>query len=152
MSPGVVTMWSGENRLGLSAGATWTSFEQFRKEGGSSLTNVGKGVVGTLITKTGQYRVVEESDFQHLLGLASEVNRLRGGLRLVVSAAHSVQKFPDDTTVETLMAAVTMLGQSPVLPTRTGHEALDLGDSIASDEDEVELDPTKIRRPVGFSK
>jgi hypothetical protein len=54
--------------LNLKPGTHWSSFEQFRTEGAKALSPIQGGVVATLSTKTGQYRIIEEQDFQKLLG------------------------------------------------------------------------------------
>ncbi|MEL7409474.1 MAG: hypothetical protein AAFN00_21435, partial [Cyanobacteria bacterium J06558_2] len=59
--------------LNLKLGQTWQSFEKFRTEGAKALADIKDGIVATLTTKTGQYRIVEEHDFQQLYGLARDV-------------------------------------------------------------------------------
>ncbi len=104
----------------LQSGPNWSSYEKFRTEGAKALESVKDGTVATLQTKTGQYRILEEHDFQNLLGLAREVERLRGGLRVVVHAVRVAQKHPDTDSLNLLAEAVTMLGNLPDLPTREG--------------------------------
>lgn len=64
--------------ISLEQGPSWSSFEQFRAQGGATLREIGPGVVGTLATKQGQFRILNESDFQRLYGLAHEIHRLSG--------------------------------------------------------------------------
>ena len=59
-------------------GQTWPSFEKFRADGAKALSAIKNGAVATLTTKTGQYRIIEEQDFQQMYGLARDVDRLRG--------------------------------------------------------------------------
>jgi hypothetical protein len=59
----------------LRVGQTWKSFEQFRIEGAKTLSSVKDRVIATLHTKSGQYRILEEHDFQTLYGLARDVDR-----------------------------------------------------------------------------
>lgn len=134
--------------LQLKLGQTWQSFEKFRTEGAKALTDIKDGVVATLSTKTGQYRIVEEHDFQHLYGLARDVDRLRGGLRMVTVAVRAAQKHPDPENLEVLAEAVAMLGELPELPTRDGFEPLMPENSSLDDDDEVMLDPNQIERPL----
>jgi hypothetical protein len=102
------------------------------------------GTVATLQTKTGQYRILEEQDFQKLLGLARDVERLRGGLRVVLTATRAVQQHRDDATLATLIEVVSLLGDAPVLPTRQSFDSL-LPENLEVDEnDEVILDRAKI--------
>ena len=140
-----------EKSLNLQNGPNWTSFEKFRTEGGKALESVKSGTVATLNTKTGQYRILEEQDFQHLLGLARDVDRLRGGLRVISSSVRVVQKHPDVESIDLLIEAIAMLGGLPELPTRSSFEPLLPEDGIDVDEDdEVNLDPTTIKRPLNY--
>ncbi len=135
--------------LEMKPGPYWSSFEKFRTEGAKSLESIKGGTVAVLVTKTGQYRILEEDDFQKILGLARDVARLRSGLKLVLQSARIVQKHPHDSdSIELLVNAVTMLGSLPDLPTRDHFEPL-LPESANEDtDDEVELDPSKIERPL----
>jgi len=127
---------------------TWLSFEQFRKEGSKALESVQDGSVGTLISKTGQYRIMTEKDFQKLYGLARDVERLRGGLRLVTFAVRAVQKHPDLETIETLVEAIAQLGELPALPTRNTFEPLEPEELDEQDElDDILLTKEEIQRP-----
>ncbi len=65
------------NTFSLQPGPTWFSFEKFRQEGAKALESVKNGIVGILHTKTGQYRILEERDFQKMYGLARDIDRLR---------------------------------------------------------------------------
>lgn len=135
--------------LDLKAGPSWSSFDKFRNEGANALESVKDGTVATLQTKTGQYRVLAEQDFQALLGLARDVDRLRGGLRVVVKAVRIVQKHPDDSDGLNLLAeAVTMLGGLPELPTRGSFDQMLPEDNDMDPDDEVTLDPNQIERPL----
>lgn len=137
--------------INLRSGRTWSSFEQLRTEGASSLEPIKNGTIATLHTKTGQYRILEEHDFQNLLGLATDVARLRKGLRLVLQSVRVVQKHRDEDSLNMLVEAVTMVGSLPGLPTHEGFEELISEDSDIEPEDEVELDPERIERPFAAS-
>jgi hypothetical protein len=134
--------------LNLKLGQTWQSFEKFRAEGAKALADIKDGVVATLTTKTGQYRIVEEDDFQYLYGLARDVDRLRGGLRMVTVAVRAAQKHPDPENLEVLAEAVAMLGELPELPTRDSFEPLIPEDPNLDEDDDVMLDPHQIERPL----
>lgn len=137
-----------QDSTNLQNGPSWSSFEKFRTEGAKALESLKDGKVGTLQTKTGQYRILEERDFQKLLGLARDVERLRGGLRVVVQAVRVVQKHRDDDTLKLLADAVTMMGSLPELPTRDNFDPL-LPEGIEVEpDDEVDLDPAEIERPL----
>jgi hypothetical protein len=107
--------------------------------------------VGTLQTKQGQYRILNEEDFQQLLGLASDVDRLQQGLNLVIQAVRVVQNHPEDNDAIALLAqAVAMLGKMPTaLPTRSSFPPMELEDFAIDRDDEVILDPTQLQRPLG---
>lgn len=137
--------------INLRNGCTWSSFEQFRTEGAKALEPLKNGTVATLHTKTGQYRILAEHDFQKLLGLATDVARLRQGLRMVMQAVRVVQKHRDDESVNVLVEAVAMVGSLPELPTRECFEALIPEDIDIEPDDEVELNPERIERPFAAS-
>ena len=137
----------------------WASFDKFKMTGPAALEPIGKGKLGKLRTKTGQYFILEASDFQQLYGLAQDVQRLRNGLRVVMTAVQAVRLHKDESTLETLFAAAAMLGSTPALPTRDGHvpiepEGLDLGSDLNTNEsdghesDGYELDPRAIHSPL----
>ena len=105
----------------LVPGPSWNSFEQFRKGNNAALEAIPKHGVATLRSKIGTFRVLREEDFQRLFGLASEIHRLKGGLKLIISAARVYSKFRDDEHEALLMEAVSAFAGSPVLPERDGH-------------------------------
>jgi hypothetical protein len=140
-----------EKSLNLQNGPNWPSFEKFRTEGVKALESVKTGTVATLNTKTGQYRILEEQDFQHLLGLARDVDRLRGGMRVISSSVRVVQKHRDVESIDLLIETIAMLGGLPELPTCSSFEPLMPEDGIDVDEDdEVNLDPSTIKRPLDY--
>jgi hypothetical protein len=132
----------------LRAGSSWKSFEQFRTEGAKALHSVKDRIIATLHTRTGQYRIIEEHDFQELYGLARDVDRLRGGLRVVVLAVRAAQKHPDPENLEVLAEAVAMLGNLPELPVRDSFESLVPEESEWDEDDEFILDPRLIPHPL----
>jgi hypothetical protein len=134
--------------LDLQTGPHWSSFEQFRTTGATALSSVKSGTVATIQTKTGVYRVLEEQDFQKLLGLARDVERLRSGLRIVVQAVHVAQKHPDPESLNLLTEIVTLLSDLPGLPTREHFDTLAPENLDFDPEDEVNLDPQQIQRPL----
>lgn len=147
-----ITMTIGvEKSVNLQNGPNWPSFEKFRTEGVKALESVKCGTVATLNTKTGQYRILEEKDFQHLLGLARDVDRLRGGIRVISRSVRVVQKHRDVESIDLLIEAIAMLGSLPELPTRNSFEPLmPEGDIDVDEDDEVNLDPTTIKRPLDY--
>ena len=93
-------------------------------------------------------QLIEERDFQAKYGLASDVDRLRGGLRVVVLAVRAAQKHPDPENLNLLAEAVAMLGDLPELPTRNSFDRLVPENFDLDEDDEVMLDPDEIERPL----
>jgi hypothetical protein len=132
----------------LRLAQTWKSFEKFRAEGAKALSTIKDGAVATLTTKTGQYRIIEEHDFQQMYGLARDVDRLRGGLRMITVAVRAAQKHPDRENLEVLAEAVAMLGELPELPIKDSFELLMPENTDFDDDDDVMLDPNEIQPPL----
>ncbi len=141
-------MQTTNKKFSLRSGANWTSFEKFRLQGAEALSSIANGVIATLQTKTGQYRIIEERDFQAMYGLARDVDRLRGGLRVVILAVRAAQKHPDPENLNLLAEAVAMLGDMPELPTRNSFDGLVPENFDLDEDDEVMLDPDEIERPL----
>lgn len=135
----------------LTPSASWNSFEQFRTSGANALATIGDGTVGTLHTKTGQYRILNETDFQRLVGMATEVERLQQGLNVVMRALRVVENHPEDAdTIALLVETVSMLGNiATVLPTRSSFPPLEPEDMPVDSEDEVTITPELLNRPLG---
>jgi hypothetical protein len=107
----------------LIPGPEWRSFEQFRIAGGSALDGFTAGTVATLHVKSKVFRILRDDDFQRLIGLASEVHRLKQGITFVVKAAKVVAKHPNDRDgIELLYHSASMLSESSILPEREGHD------------------------------
>jgi hypothetical protein len=137
--------------ISLTPSTSWNSFEQFRTSGANTLATITPGTVGTLQTKTGQYRILNENDFQQLVGLATDVERLQQGLSVVMRAVRVVENHPEDAdTLALLVETVSMLGSiSTVLPTRSSFPPLEPEDIPVESEDEVILAPELLNRPLG---
>ena len=133
----------------LKPGPDWPSFEQFRTGGSSCLDDVHKGRIGTLRTKGGVFRIVDDDDFQSLLGLASEVERLRNGLSTMVHAAKVIREHPDSpSAIDLLIHVANQYSGVPVFPVRGGNESVVPETSEAPADDEVILDPSELRSQV----
>jgi hypothetical protein len=133
----------------LGVVASWASWDKLKVGGHTALEAIKDGGVGKLRTKTGQYVILEERDFQKLYGLAQEIHRLRNGLRVVTTAVRAVQRHGDKETIETLIEAVGMLGTMPTLPSRDGHLPIKPeGLELDPEEGEYELDPQAINSPL----
>jgi hypothetical protein len=135
----------------LTPSTAWNSFEQFRTSGANALATIAVGTVGTLQTKTGQYRILNEADFQRLVGIASEIERLQQVSSIVLKAVRVVEKNPEDSdTLALLVETVSMLGNlATVLPTRSDFPQLKPEDLPIESGDEVTLDPALLNRPLG---
>ena len=94
-------------------------------------------MVATLNSKSATYRILRDDDFQKLLGLASEVHRIKNGITFVVKAAKIVAKHKDQESIELLIQSVSMLGDSRVLPERDGHDQFQItAEEIAENADD----------------
>ncbi len=147
----MLTQSSTAQALRLSPGEHWHSFEQLRTAGVNAIHKVTPGTVGTLQTKNGQYRLLTEADFQKLVGVAGDIERLQQGLNVVMRAIRVVQNHPEDSeTLALLVETVTMLGKmDTVLPTRSSFPPLELENIAVESDDEVTIDPAQIQRPLG---
>ena len=133
--------------LSLRLGPSWLSFEKFRLEGNEGLASVKSGAVGLLQSKTGRYRIVEEDDFQQLLGQVQQVEHLRQNLGVLYLVAQEAVERRDEASIELLRKTLATLEQ-PHPPQRTLHPIYqELGHPLDPD-DEVELESSRIRRPL----
>jgi hypothetical protein len=134
----------------FTAGPYWPSFEQFRKTGIGKLEDFTPGSVGTLRCKGSTFRVMLDSDFQKLFGLATEVHRLKQGITIVVQAAKVVAKHNDQDSIQLLVQTASMLNQSNLLPERDGHGEFQITpeERVEFANEDEEIDPAWIPRPV----
>jgi hypothetical protein len=134
----IVSNWSPV----LVPGPEWRSFEQFRTVGPTALEGmIPVGSVATLRAKTNTFRIMRDEDFQKLVGLATEVNRLKGGLTVVLSVAKIVAKHPNDP--DGLQALC-------LLPDRDGHEGFRITPVEAREfgNEDFDLSTLHIPRPI----
>ena len=145
-SSGTASTWAPE----LTQGPYWGSFEQFRTSGSTCLEGIRPGMVATLNGKSATFRILRDEDFQKLLGLASDVHRIKNGVRFVIKAAKIVAKHRDQESIELLIQSVSMLGESPVLPERVGHEQFQISPAEIAEnaEDDFDVNAVKIPRPL----
>jgi hypothetical protein len=133
----------------LKPGPEWASFEQFRTGGVPALESIRPGHVGTLRAKANTYRILGDRDFQSLIGLAGEVDRLQNGFMTMIHAVRVVKENPHSpSALDLLIHIATQCIGSPILPARVGHaphvpEAVSL-----PEDDEVILDPAHLRDSV----
>jgi hypothetical protein len=131
--------------LQFKTAAHWQSFDKFKLEGAGALEQVGAGSIASLNTKTGQYRIISETDFQHLLGLASEVQRIKGGLNAIIASATVAQKHRDADSLEALMQVVIAVGDLPRLPSSSVVSQVELPNLDPDPDDTVLLDPVALK-------
>jgi hypothetical protein len=156
MSPQIVNdqQWSSTTamskwNLELAPGPYWPSFEQLRVGGAAGLDEIKAGFVGTLQCKAATFRVLRDEDFQRLVGLASDVHRLKHGVTLVLQAARIVCKHPEQETFQLLIDSASLLAESRVLPERAGHDKFEITEEEAAEN--TEKDPVRaseIPRPA----
>ena len=129
----------------LKQTVAWPSFDKFKLEGATALERVQSGSVGSLTTKTGQYRILTESDYQTLLGLASEVRRMKGGLNAIIASATVARRHRDAEALEALMQVVVAVGDFPRLPTNDITDRLNLEITEDDTDDDAILDPQALK-------
>jgi hypothetical protein len=133
----------------LKPGPEWPSFEQFRSGGSSGLDAVHDGRVGTLRTKGGVFRIISDEDFQFLVGLASEVGRLKNGLSTMVHAARVIREHPDSpSAIDLLVHIASQYTGIPAPSVRVGSEPAVPETSEIPADDEVILNPSELRPQV----
>lgn len=119
----------------LRPGPVWDSVEDLLQGGEGSLKGVASGVVASLRSPVGRFRLLSEDDFQALYGVARDVRRVAAELDAVRQAARD---GVDADTVQGLVATLVELADGlGALPVRTGHESLE---PEGLDLDEAELD------------
>ena len=141
-----VSTWSSN----LAPGPEWRSFEQFRREGCTAIEGIAAGSVGTLRVKSSTFRILRDQDFQKLVGLATEINRLKSGLTIVMSVAKIVAKYPNDPdSVQALCHSVSLLNESSLLPQRDGHDSFRITPEEAKEfgSEDLDLSTLEIPRP-----
>jgi len=130
----------------LKPGPEWGSFEQFRVAGSGGVETVTVGQVGTLRTKTGVFRVIRDEDFQTLVGLASDVMRMKSGLTTLIRAIEVVREHPTSASALDLLRHIaTQYGDEP------GAAATFIERVAAAPvprNDEVIIDPAELQKRV----
>lgn len=136
----------------LVPGPEWRSFEQFRTVGPAALEGmIPVGRVATLRVKTNTFRIMRDEDFQKLVGLATEVNRLKGGLTVVLSVAKIVAKHPNDPDgLQALCHSISLLNESTLLPERDEHGGFRITPEEAREfgKEDFDLSTLHIPRPI----
>jgi hypothetical protein len=133
----------------LIPGPEWRSFDQFRNAGPAALDGISLQSVGTLNTKLHTFRILRDEDFQKLIGLASEIHRLRGGIAIAIQAAKVAVKHPNDPdTMQLFWQSVSFLNESNLLPERDGHGKIEIASDGAEDDDDTfDITVDNIPRP-----
>jgi hypothetical protein len=134
----------------LVPGPEWRSFEQLRIAGSSALEGIAVGAVATLQVKSKTFRILRDDDFQRIVGLASEVHRLKQGITFVVTAARVVAKYPNDPdSLQLLYRSASLLSESSMLPEREGHDIFHITPEEAEEhkEEGFNIPASEIPRP-----
>jgi hypothetical protein len=152
MSPTISTTVGFSNwSPNLTPGPEWRSFEQFRLGGAAALETIPTGSVAVLHVKSSTFNILRSEDFQKLIGLASEVHRLKEGITLMLTAAKIVGKYPNDPDgIEMLYKSASLLRESSMLPERGGHDAFHITDDERKEHGQQDDDvkASEIRRPI----
>lgn len=90
---------------------------------------------------------MRDQDFQRLIGIASEIHRIKAGVTIVLSAAKVVQKHKDEESIELLVKSAALLEESSVLPERDGHDSFHITPNEVLENAEDDLDLEDIPRP-----
>jgi hypothetical protein len=132
----------------LTPGPYFASFEQFRTTGISALESINPTQVATLAGRSAVYRILRDTDFQRLLGLATDVHRIKGGMTVVIQAARVAAKHKDEESLELLVRSVSMLTGSSILPEKQGHDAFEITpEEAAENSDDLAMTELDIPRP-----
>ncbi len=134
----------------LVPGPEWRSFEKFRTAGSTALDSLVAGSVGTLHIKSKTFRILGDSDFQRMMGLASEVHRLRQGITFVIKAAKVVAKHPNSREgIELLYESASLLSESSLLPERHGHDSFQITPEEIEEygKEDLDISTSEIPRP-----
>jgi hypothetical protein len=123
------------------------SFDKLKELGAKVLAAVRGGNFAKLTTKTGQYVVLEESDFQYLLGRSLDADRISTDVQLIVTAVQAVGETRNPKAIETLLLITQKIARISA-PIRGPHVASFGSGQSLDEDDEYELDPSKITRPV----
>lgn len=126
--------------VALKAGPVWQSFESLRTGAATKLTQLTKGIVGTVIVRDRQYRILREDDFQELHGLAVDVQRIGDGVEVLIHAAAVWEERDDENSRQLLAIAIRQIANSPSLPRRRAADVLKLDltdrEEMSGDEDD----------------
>ncbi len=132
----------------LVPGPRWPSFEQFRKAGEASLDDISEHAVATLVAKRGTYRILREPDFQQLQGVTAEIRRFQNGINIVIRAARAYAKHSDKEHSDLLLESISLITNTPVLPTFEGHERVMPDAVMAEDSDDFDWETAVVPRPA----
>jgi hypothetical protein len=138
-------LWSSTDSL--VQGPTWNSFEGFREHGLRQLKSIPKRSVATLHCKSGSFRILREDDFQWLVGIASEVARVRNGFNVALSAARVAIQHPDEQHLNLFIDIANTAFQSPLLPYKEGHQGFQLSSEELAAESADDFDPQTANIP-----
>ena len=130
----------------LHPGPEWASFEQFRIAGSPGLEALAAGQVGTLRTKAGIFRLVRDEDFQHLVGMATEADRLKVGLGTIMRAVKVMRDHPESDSAVELLLHLAAQYSAGFLSTKQVEPLAP--PTLVPEDDEVITDPIELQKRV----
>jgi hypothetical protein len=102
--------------VNLRPAATWTSWEGLRRFGGQGMAaSIQPGTVGFVEVKGARFCILRDADFQRVLGLAQDVQRMSEGVLLFRHAAELAYKTPDKDLGLKVLREMTMHYELPAV-------------------------------------
>jgi len=131
----------------LIEGPVWKSFEQFCKGDEAALNSIPDHGVGMIVNEISQFRIMREDDFQRLIGLATEVQRIQKAFNIALQNAKAAAQHPDKDHMDRFIKSATSLGDNLVFSTRDGLGQYQLTQDEICTQDVEEFDLAEIPRP-----
>ncbi len=103
----------------------YKSFTRFCAGGEGRLAGLKPGRTDRFQTRANRFCVLRENDFQELIGLARDADRLSGRLGDVLEAVRAAKHDWNEDTENALKKAVALLGDAEVLPTSSKFKSRD---------------------------
>ena len=132
----------------LIEGPVWKSFEQFCRGDEAALNNIPDHGVGVIVHEITHFRIMREDDFQRLIGLAAEVQRILQAFNIALQNAKAAAQHPDNDHMERFIKSATSLGDNLVFPTCDGLGQYQLTQDEIDTQDVEEFDLSEIPRPL----
>ena len=131
----------------LIEGPVWKSLEQFCRGDEAALNNIPDHGVGVIVHEITHFRIMREDDFQRLIGLATEVQRIQQAFNIALQNAKAAAQHPDNDHMERFIKSATSLGDNLVFSTRDGLGQFQLTQDEISAQDVEDLDFEEISQP-----